>query len=178
LSIIDPGGQSTEVTTATKSMGHWKIEFRKSFPIGTLALRGGILTRQTPGPGELLSAAHEIDAAIGVEYLRNQAGNAVVLGAAGTNLVSIREKLIDWEPDRIHGQTLTFEEVSKSVASLSKMTDVERAAVPGMEAGRERTIHIGALVLERVMSAIGVPEVGVSVRGWRHALLERGLPKD
>jgi exopolyphosphatase / guanosine-5'-triphosphate,3'-diphosphate pyrophosphatase len=176
ISIIDPGGQSTELTTAHREHERWNMEFRKSFPIGTLALRGELLAAESPGPGELLRAAHEIDNAIGVEYLRAQAGKAVVLGAAGTNLVSIRERLTEWRPDLVHGQILTFEEVSKSVAWLSKMTDAERAAMPGMERGRERTIHIGALVLERVMNAIGVAEVGVSVRGWRHALLERGLP--
>ncbi len=176
ISIIDPGGQSTELTTAVRHEKAWKMEFRKSFSIGTLALRGRTLAEESPPPGALLAATKEIDDAIGVDYLRDQAGRAVVLGAAGTNLVSIREKLTEWQPEKIHGQVLTFEEVSKSVSWLGGMTDAQRAAVPGMEAGRERTIHIGALVLERVMNAIGVNEVAVSVRGWRHALLERGLP--
>lgn len=177
LSIIDPGGQSTELTTADRLPNNWAVHFRKSFPIGTLALRGGTLASETPSPGEYLRAVEELDTLIGLDYLRGSAGYAVVLGATGTNLVSVRDRIIGWQPDLIHGKVLSFEDVSRSVSWLGAMTDAGRAAVPGMEAGRERTIHIGALVLERFMNAIGVPGVAVSVKGWRHALLERGLPK-
>jgi exopolyphosphatase/guanosine-5'-triphosphate,3'-diphosphate pyrophosphatase len=177
ISIIDPGGQSTELTTANRVSDGWSQSFRKSFPIGTLALRGGTLSPETPGPGEYLKAVEELDSAIGMDYLRGSAGYAVVLGATGTNLISVRDRILSWQPELIHGKLLSFEEVSRFVSSLGSMTDAQRAAVPGMEAGRERTIHLGALVLERFMNAIGVAEVAVSVRGWRHALLERGLPK-
>ena len=177
VSIIDPGGQSTELTTADRLPAGWSRSFRKSFPIGTLALRGGTLSSESPRPGEYLRAVEELDTAIGMDYLRGSAGYAVVLGATGTNLVSVRDRIIGWQPALIHGKVLSFEDVSRSVSWLGGMTDAGRAAVPGMEAGRERTIHIGALVLERFMNAIGVAEVAVSVRGWRHALLERGLPK-
>ncbi|MHB8635585.1 MAG: Ppx/GppA phosphatase family protein [Fimbriimonadaceae bacterium] len=176
LSIIDPGGQSTELTTADRTPAGWVRSFRKSFSIGTLALRGGTLKSETPGPGEYLRAVAELDSTIGMDYLRGSAGFAVVLGATGTNLVSVRDRIIGWQPELIHGKVLSFEDVSRSVSRLGGMTDAERAALPGMEAGRERTIHLGALVLERFMNAIGVADVAVSVRGWRHALLERGLP--
>ena len=177
MSIIDPGGQSTELTTADRLPDGWSVHFRKSFSIGTLALRGGALASETPSPGEYLRAVEELDTIIGLDYLRGSAGKAVVLGATGTNLVSVRDRIMGWQPDLIHGKVLSFEDVSQLVSRLGGMTDAERAVVPGMEAGRERTIHVGALVLERFMNAIGVSEVAVSVKGWRHALLERGLPK-
>ena len=50
------------------------------------------------------------------------------------------------------------------------MTDAERAAVPGMEPGRERTMHLGALILERCLFALGAEKCRVSIRGWRYAL--------
>lgn len=177
ISIIDPGGQSTELTTADRIGGEWRIRFRRSFPIGTLALRGGTLASEVPTPGEFVKASAELDDIIGLDYLRGAAGHAVVLGATGTNLISIRERMTTWQPDLVHAQVLGFGEVSQFVGSLGCLTDAERAAVPGMETGRERTIHLGALILERFLNAIGAPEVSVSVRGWRHALLERGLPK-
>lgn len=174
ISIIDPGGQSTELTTADRGPDGWEERFRRSFPVGTLALRGGTLAPESPSPGEYLRAVGEIDTAIGLDYLRAAAGQAIVLGATGTNLVCIRDRILTWQPEKVHAKVLSFEEVSTFVGSLGHMTDAERAAVPGMERGRERTIHLGALVLERFMNAIGVPDVSVSVRGWRHALLERG----
>lgn len=175
ISIIDVGGQSTEITTGEHVGEDWRIVFGKSFPIGTLALRGSTLEREAPSPGALVKAAAEVDAIIGMDFQPGRAGRAVVLGAAGTNLVSLRERYETWEPDKIHGAILTFEEISRMVENLSELTDEERRVLPGLEPGRQRTIHIGALILERVMNAIGVSECAVSVRGWRHALLERGL---
>lgn len=176
ISIIDPGGQSTELTTAVRNGEDWKILFRRSFPIGTLALRGGLLSSEKLDSSQLLRGVYELDDIIGLTYLPRQAGTAVVLGATGTNIISIREKMTTWQPDLVHGARLDVEEVSKMAEWLSGMTDNERAAVIGMEKGRERTIHIGCLILERFLFAIREIECKVSVRGWRHALLERGLP--
>jgi exopolyphosphatase/guanosine-5'-triphosphate,3'-diphosphate pyrophosphatase len=172
LTIIDPGGNSTELMTADRTARGWEVHFKRSYPVGALGLRDGILAPEVLGPRELLHAVAEIDDLIGLQYLPNQAGRVVVLGATGTNLISIREKLETWTPERVHGAKLDFEEVSKAVAWLSGMTDAERAQVPGLEKGRERTIHVGALILERFLQAIHVWEVRVSVRGWRHAMLE------
>ena len=47
-----------------------------------------------------------------------------------------------------------------------------RAALVGIEKGRERTIHIGALILERFLYALKAEGSFVSVRGWRHGMIE------
>ncbi len=173
LSIVDPGGQSTELVTADRVGNGWSIRFRRSYPIGTLALRGTSLASESPGSLELLRACAELDDEIGLCYRPSQCGRVVVLGATGTNLISIRERMLTWQPDRVHGATLDYEEVSRAVGWLSGLTDAERAAVPGMEPGRERTIHLGAIILERFMFALRAPACQVSVRGWRHALMEQ-----
>lgn len=167
ISIIDPGGHSTELVTAENGAPL----FRRSFPVGTLALRGGRLASETVDGPALLGAAAEIDDSIGLCYRPHESGQAVVLGAAGTNLVSIRDQLETWQPGRVHGATLDFEEASKAAAWLGAMTDAERATVIGLESGRERTIHIGALILERFLFALRTGSCKVSVRGWRHAWL-------
>ncbi len=175
ISIIDPGGHSTELVTADREDSDWNLRFRRSFPIGTLALRGGPLREESPDSLALLKACREIDDAIGLCYRPHEHGQVVVLGATGTNLVSIRDRLLTWQPDHVHGAVLDYEEVSRHVGTLSAMTDYQRANVPGMERGRERTIHLGALVLERFLFALRAPECRVSVRGWRHALLDSKL---
>ena len=176
ISIIDVGGQSTELVTADRQQPGWDVKFRRSFSIGTLGLRGSVLKDEAPGPGAILSAICEIDEAIGICYLPNQVGSAITLGATGTNLVTIREGMVEWDPSRVHGAWLGYEEISTAAGRLCAMTDAERRAVPGMEPGREKTLHIGALILERFLHAIHGTGCAVSVRGWRHALLEQGLP--
>jgi exopolyphosphatase/guanosine-5'-triphosphate,3'-diphosphate pyrophosphatase len=174
LSIVDVGGQSTELVTAQRQEDGWDVLFRRSYPIGTLALRGGLLKAQSPAIPDLLRAVQEIDDAIGLIYLPNQCGEVVTLGATGTNLISIREKMAKWEPDRVHGAFLDYEEISKAVGWMCRMTDAERAAIEGIEKGREKTLHLGALILERCLHAVRALGCRVSVRGWRHAMLEQG----
>ncbi len=172
IAIIDVGGHSTELVIAERGE-QWATHFRRSFPIGTLALRGGLLRAESPSGLEILRASQQIDDLIGMSCLPGLGIYAIALGATGTNLVTIREKITQWDPAKVHGAYLDFEEVSKAVGWLSALTDTERALVPGMEKGREKTIHLGSLILERFLHSLKVLGCGVSVRGWRHALLER-----
>ena len=175
VSVVDTGGHSTELTTAERTGAGFKVLFRRSFPIGALGRLEGPMADESPGLGARLSAVELIDDTIGLQYLPAQAGTAVALGATPTNLVAMREQLIEWDAERVHGQRLDFEEVSKAAGSLCDMTSAERAALVGLENGRERTIHIGALILERFLQSLHVVGCAVSTRGWRHALLERDI---
>lgn len=176
ISIIDVGGQSTEIVTAERTANGWNVLFRNSFPIGTLALRGGALKLESPGVPEVISALAEIDDLLMASYQPHRAGMTIALGATGTNLVTIREQMAEWDPEKVHGAHLGYDEVSRAVERLMPLTDAQRAAIVGMEKGREKTLHIGALILERCMNLLKVENCAVSVRGWRHALLEGGMP--
>jgi exopolyphosphatase / guanosine-5'-triphosphate,3'-diphosphate pyrophosphatase len=171
LAVVDPGGNSTELVLAERQGQAWKERFRKSFPIGTLGLRDGLLREERLTPESLLRASGELDARLATENLPQIGGTAVVLGATGTNLVTIRERMAEWDPDRVHGQILEYEEIGRAVGWLAGMTDAERSQVAGIEPGREKTIHIGALILERFLYALRQERAVVSVRGWRHAML-------
>lgn len=175
ISIIDPGGQSTELVMAHRTEEGWQKSFQHSFPVGTLGLKTTAVTDEMPDKGQILKAFAEVSDTIGRRWHPDKAGQVVVLGATGTNLVSIREQLLSWQPEKIHGARLTYEEVSQAVSTLSAKSEAERRAIPGMELGREKTIHLGALILEAFMNALGTPTCSVSVRGWRHALLEQGI---
>ena len=177
LSIVDVGGQSTEIQSA-KNLSGWDVLFRCSFPVGTLGLRSTIFPHEACEPPEILSATCHIDELVGRPLDGADPGKVVLLGATGTNLVSIRERLDRWEPERVHGAFLLFEEVGRAVGWLMPMTDHERSEIPGIERGREKTLHIGALIAERSLFALGAEGCYVSVRGWRHALIELGLPNE
>lgn len=170
LSTIDVGGHSTELATADREGDSWRRAFERSYPVGTLALRGGALRAETLSAAELLNASAEIDQTIGLAYRPAECGTVVVLGATGTNLVAIRERMTKWDPEAVHGATLDYEEVGRATGWLASMTDRQRAEVPGMEAGRETTMHLGALILERFLFGLRAESCRVSTRGWRHAL--------
>lgn len=169
LSILDPGGQSTELTIAYRNETGWHRRFQHSYPLGTLQLRGSILQRETPEISEILAATVQIDDTIGVEIAPADPGPVVALGAPGTDLVMVRNRWTEWDASRVHGAYVDYEEVGKAVGWFVRMTDAERQAVPGVDPGRGRTIHAGCLILERFLNALAAPGVWVSVRGWRHA---------
>ncbi len=169
VTILDPGGHSSEVATAD----HGRALYRCSSPVGALGVRDALDEPQTLSPLDMVRACADVDREIGYCFLPGRAGSVVALGATATNLVSIREGLSDWEPDRVHGQTLGYEEVSKMAASLCAMDLATRRALPGIEPGREGSLHTGALVLERLLYAVRAEACQVSVRGWRHALVEK-----
>ena len=171
ISIVDPGGQSTEMVTASRSDSGWNVDFRRSYPIGTLGLKSTNFTTEQVDGLALLRASGVVDDQIGVCYRPGQCGEVVVLGAAGTNLVSVRDQLTSWQPDVVHSSTLQYEEISKAVGWMMPMSDSERREIQGLEKGRENTIHIGAFILERFLFALRAESCRVSVRGWRHALL-------
>ena len=170
VAIIDPGGHSTEVVVAERSVGAWTTTFRRSFPFGALGLREKFLGDGSPSPAQRLAAMGCLDAELEAAGLPPADSDPVVLGATGTNLVSIRDHLADWRPDLVHGATLLYEEVGRAVGWLCNMDDAGRAALVGIERGRERTIHAGSLILERALYALRASGCRVSVRGWRHAL--------
>lgn len=169
FSVIDVGGHSTELVVADSSS---RVLYRRSFPVGTLGLRSAELADESPRADALLRACTHIDRVLVDEARPTSGGLPVVLGATGTNLVTIREKIAEWDSMRVHGASLDSEEVSRAVGWLSEMTDSGRRALIGIEPGRERTIHIGSLILERCLHVLNADRCLVSVRGWRHALLE------
>lgn len=171
LSTIDVGGHSTEIVSAEKLEGGRNVAFRQSYAVGTLGLREALLEREHLTPQELLHASTSIDDSINQVAPPIAKGVVVALGATGTNLVSIRDRLAEWEPGKVHGACLSYEEIGRAAGWLSAMTDAQRAALIGIEKGREKTIHIGALILERALFAIKAEGCLVSVRGWRYAML-------
>ncbi len=175
ISVIDPGGNSTELTTAVRTPDGIEVKFRRSFPVGALGLRDGPMGADSPDIRARMKALVEIDDVLGMQYMPGQAGVAVALGATPTNLVTIREGMEEWDGPRIHGQYLDFEEVSRAVGWMCAMTEEQRAAIVGLERGREKTIHIGALILERFLNSLHVLGCYVSVRGWRHAMLVKDI---
>ena len=175
ISVIDPGGHSTELTTAVRHGEGYAVEFERSFPVGALGLRDGPMGAESPDRAARLKAVREIDDMLGLQYQSGQAGTAVALGATPTNLVAIRDGIAEFDAGRIHGQYLSYEEVSRSVGWMCEMSEAERADLAGMEKGREKTLHIGALILERFLSALHVDGCFVSTRGWRFALLDEDV---
>lgn len=171
LTIVDVGGHSTEIVSTILHEHRRHVVFQNSFAVGTLGVSALSPEMESPNGLDLLRGSVEIDDIFSNESFAKEPGKVVALGATATNLVSIKCAIVPWDASAVHSARLTFEEISKFAGDLSKMSLAERSKLPGLEPGRERTIHIGALILERALHALGAAECFVSAKGWRHAIL-------
>lgn len=162
--ILDLGGRSMELADH---------ERRISLPIGASSVTERHLTSDPPAPSELLQACAEIDSRLEPLAQFQPVTRLVLIGGTATTLMAIRLGAFDIE--RIHGASITLEEVSEALTTLASMTADQRLSLPGLDPGRVRAILGGALILERAMVKLGVETAQVSVKGLRHAIArERG----
>ncbi|MCH7904545.1 MAG: hypothetical protein IH944_08265 [Armatimonadetes bacterium] len=173
ISIVDPGGHSTEIVIAQRDGDSWSTLSSTSYRIGALGLCDEVLGYDSPNGGQRLAATSQIDSALSAQPPASEPNVAVTLGATGTNLVTMRERMTTWDAALVHGAYLSYSDVGSAVGTLCDLTAAERAGLPGLEKGRELTIHAGALILERCLYLLRVEGCFVSTRGWRHALLEQ-----
>jgi exopolyphosphatase/guanosine-5'-triphosphate,3'-diphosphate pyrophosphatase len=172
IACVDVGGHSTEIGVYDRIKR--EIVWQNSFAIGTLGLKESLGQQQKLDRFSLLRACALVDEALAdvPDGIASMRPTVVAVGASATNLISIERQLEQWDPSRIHGETLSYESISPFVGNTWSWTDEERASLAGIEPGRECTIHLGALILERALHALRAEEVRVSVRGWRHAIIE------
>lgn len=170
--VVDVGGHSTEIASATRE-DQWNIDFVQSFPLGTLGLRDLIAPAESVEGEDLRRVVTFVEGRLEELPPIGSGSSVVALGATATNLITLRDRITKWDPGEVHGKILTYEELSVLTHRLLPLTDAERASLPGLESGREHTIHLGALILLHVLRVLSVNACTVSTHGWRHALLAR-----
>jgi exopolyphosphatase/guanosine-5'-triphosphate,3'-diphosphate pyrophosphatase len=84
-----------------------------------------------------------------------------VAGTA-TSLAAIAQDLEPYDPDKVHGFTLTTSECQELLARLAALPLEERRRVAGLDPARAPTIVAGIQILLRVLDLFGLPEVEVS----------------
>ena len=97
-----------------------------------------------------------------------------LIGTSGTieclAVLSAMEKT-GVEPDPLNGYQLTYEELSRWVSRLRKMTYEERLALPGMNDRRAEIIVSGAIILYVAMRLLNVDELTICERALREGVV-------
>ena len=76
-----------------------------------------------------------------------------------------------YEPARIHNYCLSLEKVRELENDLRTRTQVKRAQLPGLEAGREGVIVAGTIILRTVMETLEFNKCLVSDYGLREGII-------
>jgi len=158
--VMDIGGGSTEFV-----VGRDDAEAAHSTDMGSVRLTERHVAHDPPTPDELRSLGEEID-----RFLSEVEGAVPVreartfVGVAGTatTVAALALDLDTYDPDLIHGRTISLSEARQVLDRLAAITTAERAALPAMAPGREDVIATGALILVRVMERFGFDRAVVS----------------
>ena len=161
LLVVDIGGGSTELVVGSGSDVSWHA----SLQAGTVRHTERHIGHDPAGQGELEALANDvrglIDKALaGSDFARARAG----IGVAGTptSLAAIEQALDPYDPDAVHGSTLTLSAIQRMYSQLAAKTLHERLGVTGLHPGRAPTIVAGVVILIQVMRAFGLSEIEAS----------------
>lgn len=160
--VVDIGGGSTEFV-----LGDVAPQSAISVNIGCVRMTERHLQSDPPSEEQIARAIADIDAAIvrASEVVPLRAARSLI-GLAGsvTTVAALALDLHEYDPHAIHGSRISAGQVHAVTSELLAMTRRQRAALGPMHEGRVDVIGAGALVLDRIMVATGLPEVVVSER--------------
>ncbi|BAY43583.1 Ppx/GppA phosphatase [Scytonema sp. HK-05] len=185
--IIDIGGGSTEIILGDSH----EARVLTSTKVGAVRLTSELITTdpisnaefkylQAYARGMLERSVEDVQANLkSGEFPR-------LVGTSGTieTLVMIhaREQLGS-VPSTLNGYELSLKDLQEWVNRLRKISNSERAAIPGMPEKRSEVILAGAVILQEAMNLLGVESVTVCERSLREGvivdwMLAHGLIED
>jgi exopolyphosphatase/guanosine-5'-triphosphate,3'-diphosphate pyrophosphatase len=164
--VADIGGGSTEfVLGGLDGDGARGQITDRSVNIGCVRLTERHLHGDPPLAAETEATIRDIAAALDEVTETVPAAKArTLVGLAGsvTTVAAIALGLAEYDSARIHHSRIPAARVQQITGELLAMTRAERAAIPVMHPGRVDVIGAGALILDRIMTRFGFPEVLVS----------------
>ncbi len=157
--VVDIGGGSTEFVLGAPG---GPITASASFDIGCVRMTERHLHGDPPTVAEIMAATSDIDAALeAVAVTMPAAGAARLVGLAGsvTTVAGIALGLPSYQPSRLHHAQVSAHQVHAVAEHLLRSSHAQRAMIGVMHPGRVDVIGGGALILERVMTRFGFPQV-------------------
>ena len=172
LAVLDVGGGSSEVTWGSGA----DPEGRRSFQMGAVRLTERVAPGDPPSPGDLLRMEEGARAALSeVEAIRGSGALAgarlVAVAGTVTTLAAVAQALPAYDALRVHGSTLSRQDLAALLGRMARLSTAERARLPGMEPKRADVIVAGAVLVAAAMDLGGFDALTVSDRGVRWGLL-------
>ncbi|HWG13018.1 MAG TPA: Ppx/GppA phosphatase family protein [Streptosporangiaceae bacterium] len=159
--VADIGGGSTEFVLGADG----QVASALSVNIGCVRMTERHLRDDPPSAAQIAAATADIDAAItraAAVVDTTRARTLVGLAGSVTTVAGIALDLPGYDPERLHHTRLSAAQVHEVATRLLAQTRAERARIPVMHPGRIDVIGGGALILDRIMTQLGLTEVLVS----------------
>ena len=173
ITVVDVGGGSTEVICGTP--GQQGI-IAHSFNVGCRRITERLLKSDPPAACELEQArsflAQELRphfaelAERGIEL-----GTMVAVAGTATSVVSMREKMVCYDANRVHLAHVPYDDVGALVNRMASLTLEQRMQVTGLDPKRAPVIVAGLLILQEVMDAGGFDAYVASETDVLHGII-------
>jgi len=168
--VFDIGGGSTEFLLARNR----KIISSVGTQLGTVRLTERFISHHPVDLSEY--KALEIHFRRELKVVKEKLSDflpEVLVGTAGTvtTLAAIDGDVYPYDPEAIHGRSLTFKRVEKLLEDLKNKSLAERSAMRVIEKGREDLIVAGGALVLEIMRAFECSLLTVSEHGLREGLV-------
>jgi len=172
--VIDIGGGSTEIIET--HLG--QAVSRKSLPLGSVRLTERHIRHDPATPEEIAAIRNDVVRAIEQAGILPDASAAIsdprpcLIGVAGTvtTLAAMALSLNSYDPERVHGSTLTLAELELHLGRLAGADQAARESMIGLDPKRADVIFAGGIILHEIAKRAGVDRILVSDRGIRWGL--------
>jgi exopolyphosphatase / guanosine-5'-triphosphate,3'-diphosphate pyrophosphatase len=171
--VFDIGGGSTEVVLGRREEnGVLSLKYLESFALGSVRLTERLLAHDPPAGSELDALGRTFDKAF--SNVPPLPGNRAPVGIAGTmtTLASVSLGMVPYDGARLHGRSLSREELRSTVSRLASLDLSARREVPGMEPKRADVIVAGGCIALALLDHWDAAAVTISDRGVRWGLAE------
>ena len=173
--IIDIGGGSTEIILGDSD----DERCLSSTKVGAVRLTSELITTDPISDQEhnyLKAYARGMLERAVEEILSNIrfGEKARLVGTSGTieTLANIHAKeTSDSIPSTLNGYSFSLKDLREMVSRLRKMTNSERAEIPGMAERRSEVILAGAVILQEAMALLGVESITTCERALREGVI-------
>jgi exopolyphosphatase/guanosine-5'-triphosphate,3'-diphosphate pyrophosphatase len=159
--VIDIGGGSTELVIGEGG----EVTFHVSTQAGVVRQSERHLHTDPPTAAELKELKEDVrqilEAAVPEQH-RTAVQHGVAVAGTATSLAAIALELDPYDPERVHGCTLTIAQIEEIRERLARMSLEERRHVKGLHPDRAPTIVAGIVILIEVLALFGLSEVEVS----------------
>jgi exopolyphosphatase/guanosine-5'-triphosphate,3'-diphosphate pyrophosphatase len=164
--VTDIGGGSTELVRGDRSSlrGSGALS-AYSMDVGCVRLTERHIRSDPPSEDQIAAVVADTRAALeiaGQTVALHNTGTLIGVAGTVTTVVAIVRGLQTYDPDQIHGVTVSLDDVREVTSMLLSMTRAQRAEIPVMHPGRVDVIGSGALILRTIMEATGSSTVTAS----------------
>jgi exopolyphosphatase/guanosine-5'-triphosphate,3'-diphosphate pyrophosphatase len=173
--VVDIGGGSTEIVIGSGQ----EMTFHVSNQAGVVRQTERHIKSDPPEREELDALGAEVREifAQGVpQEQRRAVRHAIAVAGTATSLGAIAQELEPYDPEKVHGYVLSFDECQRILERLAALPLEQRRKVAGLHPDRAPTIVAGVIILLETLRLFDLDQVEVSEHDiLRGAVLGLGL---